>query len=66
MKRLHLSSVLQFLTSRRDGDIFSHFTANEDGERDIKMFSCSVSFCFLRPAAAAQYWKISTWTVCVC
>lgn len=38
MKRLHLSSALQFLTSLRGGDIFSHFTANEDGERLKNVF----------------------------
>lgn len=38
MRRSHLSNVQQFLTSPRGAGIFSHFTANEDGEEDKKFF----------------------------
>lgn len=41
MKWLHLSSALQFLTLHRGRDIFSHFTANKDDERQ----KCFVLLC---------------------
>lgn len=51
MKWLHLTNAMRFLTSRRGRDIFSHFTANKDDERDIEkknIVALSV-FIFLRP-----------------
>lgn len=49
MKWRHLSNALQFLTSRRGRDIFSHFTANLDDERRKKNIVALSVFIFCVP-----------------